>query len=156
MSEQEIQALRQLMLEREIAGRARLFRELVDRFGAEVLEIVEKNVIEEIRERLQQAKLDVRNLDTVMEILWNQLGDNIDFTVEEQTPENLRLKVTRCFIAEEMRARNAADVGLAFYCAYDDGFCQGLNPAIKFTRTKTLMAGDDCCNHTYELRDSGD
>ncbi len=156
MSEQEIQVIQKRLLEREMAGRARLFRKLVDEFGAEVLEIVAKNVVEETRERLQGAELDTRNLDTVMEILWNQMGDNADFTVEEQTPENLRLKVTRCFIADEMRARDAADIGLAFYCAYDEGFCQGLNPAIKFTRTKTLMAGDDCCNHTYELPDGGD
>jgi hypothetical protein len=28
---------------------------------------------------------------------------------------------------------------------------QGLDPAIRFTRTKTLMMGDDRCDHAYEL-----
>jgi len=35
------------------------------------------------------------------------------------------------------------------------GFCEGLNPAIEFTRTKTLMQGDDCCDHAYALRAPG-
>jgi len=50
-----------------------------------------------------------------------------------------------------MRRLHAADIGSAFYCAYDYGFCSGLNPHIVFSRTKTLMSGDDCCNHNYEL-----
>jgi hypothetical protein len=53
--------------------------------------------------------------------------------------------------ADEFRKHAAAEVGYSFYCCWDYGFCQGLNPHIKFTRTKTLMQGDDCCDHTYDL-----
>lgn len=140
------------MLKQEMNQRAVLFRKLVEAYGDKVLDIVEENVIEQTVEKLQQAKLPDRDLNTVMEILWNQMGDLAEFTVEESTPEFLRIKVTRCLFADEMRMLNAAGIGFAFYCSYDHGFCQGLNPDIRFTRTKTLMQGDDFCDHTYELK----
>jgi hypothetical protein len=60
-------------------------------------------------------------------------------------------KARKCPYAEAMRRHGAAELGFAYSCAYDIGFCQGLNPAIRFTRTKTLMMGDSICDHTYEL-----
>jgi hypothetical protein len=144
MTDQEI-------LKREMHERAVLFKKLVQKLGHKVLDIVGDNTVEQTREKLEQADLPNRELDTIMEILWNQMGDMAEFTVEEQTADCLRLKVTRCLFADEMRKLDAADIGLAFYCAYDDGFCQGFNPEIKFTRTRTLMQGDDCCDHTYRL-----
>lgn len=135
----------------QMQQRAALFRKLVDKFGDDVLDIVAEHTIEQTRQRLASADLPRRDLDMVMELLWDNMGENADFVVESRTPNLLKLKVTRCIIADEMRRLGAADVGLAFYCAYDEGFCQGLNPQIKFTRSKTLMQGDDCCNHQYEL-----
>lgn len=153
MSDRETQSAYISTLKREMYQRAILFRRLAAELGDRVLEIVEETTIEQTKELLQRAELQKRDLATIMEILWNQMGDTAEFTVEEESPDLLRLRVTRCLFADEMRKLNAADSGFAFYCAYDYGFCQGLNPAIKFTRTKTLMQGDDCCNHTYELRD---
>jgi len=152
MADQEMQQFRTRMLKQEMSQRAVLFEKLVDRYGPGVLDVVAENTVEQTRERLQQADLPERNLDTVMEILWDQMGDLAEFAVEERTPERLELRVTRCLFADEMRRLGAADIGLAFYCAYDHGFCQGLNPAMTFTRTRTLMQGNDCCDHTYELK----
>ena len=153
MSDQETQSAYISKLKREMHQRAVLFRRLAAELGHRVLEIVDETTIEQTQELLQRAELPKRDLATIMEILWDQMGDTAEFTVEEKSPNLLRLRVTRCLFADEMRKLHAADIGLAFYCAYDYGFCQGLNPAIKFTRTKTLMQGDDCCDHTYELRD---
>jgi len=138
------------VLKREMHERAVLFKKLMEKLGDQVLDIVSNNTIEQTREKLEKAELPNRELDTIMEILWNQMGGIAEFT-EEQTAECLRLKVTRCLFADEMRKLDAADIGFAFYCAYDEGFCQGFNPEIRFTRTRTLMQGDDCCDHTYRL-----
>jgi hypothetical protein len=140
-------------LKAQMAHRASLFRKLIDRFGSGVLDVVTNHTMETTRERLVAADLDRRDLDTVMEILWDQMVEGTEFELEERTNEVLRLRVTKCFFADEMKRLAATDIGDAFYCAYDFGFCQGLNPAIRFTRTKSLMSGDDCCNHTYELGD---
>ena len=135
----------------EMAQRASLFRRLIERWGPQVLEVVAQHTIEGTRERLEKATLERRDLQAVMDLLWNVMVPGTVFMVEEQTDSLLRLRVTRCLFADEMRRLGAAEIGDAFYCAYDHGFCQGLNPDVTFTRTKTLMAGDECCNHTYML-----
>jgi len=139
------------LLKAQMAERAGLFRRLVARYGPSVLDLVSEFTVETTRNRLEAADLERRDLDTVMEILWDQMVEGTEFEVEERTDCVLRLRVTKCLFADEMRRLGAADIGDAFYCAYDFGFCEGLNPSIRFTRTKSLMCGDDCCNHTYEL-----
>jgi len=138
-----------------MAQRASLFRQLVDRLGGDVLDIVSANTIEQTRQRLENAALESRGLDAVMKLLWDQMVEGTQFEIEERTPTRLQLRVTKCLFADEMAKLGARDIGDAFYCAYDYGFCQGLNPDMVFTRTKTLMNGDDCCNHTYELKQQG-
>ena len=138
-------------LKTEMGERVALFRKLVDRFGAGILDAVSQHTIEQARARLETADLERRDLDAVMELLWDQMPEDTEFTVEERSPELLKIRVTKCLFAGEMRRLGAADIGSAFYCSYDHGFCLGLNPAIRFTRTKTLMRGDDSCNHTYAL-----
>jgi hypothetical protein len=152
MSSEEAQQLYLAMLRKEMNEKAVLTKALVDAFGDGVIDVVRRTIEAQARDRLQQADLERRDLSTVMEVLWDQIGDIIEFEVEEQSDEHLRIRVTKCLFADEMRRLGVADAGFAFYCAYDDGFCEGLNPAIRFTRTKTLMEGDDICNHTYELR----
>jgi len=131
--------------------RAALVRKLVDRFGSEVLDVISRHTTEQARVDLERADLARRDLDAVMELLWDQMVSGTEFQVVEQSPEVLKICVTKCLFADEMRRLGAADIGGAFYCSYDPGFCQGLNPAIRFTRTTTLMSGGECCNHKYEL-----
>ncbi|MBI5958310.1 MAG: L-2-amino-thiazoline-4-carboxylic acid hydrolase [Chloroflexi bacterium] len=142
---------RQRRLSIEIGQRAQLFKKLVDEFGPRVLEITQQNLIEEVRAWIESLPLPQRNLPAMLHILWNQVGTDLDYTIEEQTPEHMKMCVTRCMWADEFRKRDAGDIGYSFYCASDYGYCQGLNPKIKFSRTKTLMQGDDCCDHTYDL-----
>jgi len=129
-------------------GRAALFRKLVDRLGPEVVAVVQENTIEQARPSLERAQMTDRGLQAVIDF-WNGMPPDMEFQLEEQAPQHLRYRVTRCPHVADFAG--AGDVGFAFMCAYDIGFCQGLNPAIKFTRTKTLMQGDDCCDHTYDL-----
>lgn len=146
MNPQEMEQFKVQMMER-----ASLFKKLTDRFGKEILTIVAEHTSNQIRDKLIQTDLETRNLDSVMELLWDRMGAGFEFQTVERNPQRLRIRVTRCFIAEEMRRLRATEIGLVFYCAYDYGFCSGLNPHIRFSRTKTLMNGDDCCNHAYEL-----
>lgn len=151
MTDHELQAAYAMWMKRMMVERAKLFNKLVAQHGPEILETVAQHISDEAREALQNADIETRDLNAVLETLWNQIGEQVAFTIEEQTPTRLVMRVSRCVFADTMRAHDAADAGYAFYCAYDYGFCQGLNPAIKFTRTKTLMQGDDHCDHTYEL-----
>lgn len=146
-TEEEILAL----LKREMRDRAGLFRELVKKYGPGIVEAVREYVEKSTEERVRGANLPRRDLEAILELVWKPSAGTLEWEVESKSADELRIRVTKCLYADEMRRRDAAGIGFAFYCAFDDGFCRGLNPALTFTRTKTLMAGDDCCNHTYRL-----
>jgi predicted ArsR family transcriptional regulator len=126
---------------------------LLERFGPEVLEVLRQTTIERATREYEQAKVEKRDLDAMKSLLWDRLGPPV-FVYEllEKTEETMRFRVSHCGVAEEMRKNGAPEVGFALFCASDYGYCQGLNPSIKFTRTKTLMQGDDHCDHAYELK----
>jgi hypothetical protein len=150
--EQALAKLRARVQSGEMADRARYTKPLVERFGPGVLEEVKQVTIAEARRSMHEAPLASRGLEAVKTALWDHLGPEFEYQVVEETDETLRFRVTRCPLAARMRELGAGEIGLAYYCAYDYGFCQGLNPDIVFERTKTLMSGDDCCNHGYVLK----
>jgi len=150
--DQALVKLRGRVMLGETEDRARYIKPLVARFGAGVLEEIQQVTTAQARRSMQEAPLASRGLDAVRTALWDHLGPEFEYQVVEATDEALRFRVTKCPIAARMRELEAGEIGFAYYCAYDYGFCQGLNPDIVFERTKTLMSGDDCCNHGYVLK----
>jgi hypothetical protein len=69
--------------------------------------------------------------------------------IVEDSPQAFELKVTECLWAKTFREMGAADIGYSLLCQTDYADCQGFNPRITLTRSKTLMQGDDCCNHRF-------
>lgn len=67
-------------------------------------------------------------------------------TADSDTEQGYRF--TRCVWAEAFRAINAADIG-CWICQGDGPVAAAFNPAIRLRLTKTLMAGDDCCDHVF-------
>ena len=71
------------------------------------------------------------------------------YEILEFTEKVVEVKYTECICATIFREANASDIGYAAICHGDFAVAQGFNPKIKLIRTKTLMQGDDCCNHRY-------
>jgi hypothetical protein len=69
--------------------------------------------------------------------------------IVEDTPQAVEVKVTECLWAKTFREMGAAEIGNLLICHRDYADCQGFNPKITLTRSKTLMQGDDCCNHRF-------
>jgi len=69
--------------------------------------------------------------------------------ITEDTDLSFGYKITECLYAKTFRNFGAADIGYAYSCYYDFPAAQAYNPKLKLIRTKTLMAGDDCCNPRY-------
>jgi len=67
----------------------------------------------------------------------------------EDTAEVVEVKYTECLWAKTFRGANALDIGYAALCHGDFAIARAFNPKIRLIRTKTLMQGDDCCNHRY-------
>ena len=70
-------------------------------------------------------------------------------TIIEDTESSFEEKITECLFAKTFLEAGAADIGYAYCCYYDFPAAPAYNPKLKLIRTKTLMAGDDCCNPRY-------
>jgi hypothetical protein len=94
--------------------------------------------------------------DFMLHHAWQELIRNDYNIVAEVSPpagDSVSLHVRRCFINEVVRDVGLMPVGDRI-CYGDVVFWKDRHPCIEFSRTKTLLAGDDCCNHT--LRWKGD
>lgn len=67
----------------------------------------------------------------------------------ERTDNRLRLKVTRCLWAEIYRELEAEEIGYAYICEPNRALPEAFSAKIRLERTKTLMLGDEYCDHCY-------
>ncbi len=79
-------------------------------------------------------------------------GDAYRMDVLEQTDEKFSFNVTRCRYAEMYRALGIPEIGALLSCNRDFSLVEGFNPAVKLTRTQTVMEGASHCDFRFELR----
>ncbi len=78
-----------------------------------------------------------------------QFANTLTFTIAESTDKSFELNVTECLWAKTFIDAKAADLGYAAICFGDYQIAKSFNPHIELFRNKTLMQGDDSCNHRY-------
>lgn len=77
-------------------------------------------------------------------------GDSLTGEVVEDTEGVFELRMTECIWATVFReAGLGGEVGHAAVCNMDYAWPPAFNPDFKLERSKTLMQGNDCCNHRY-------
>ena len=107
----------------------------------------------------QLAMSEGRSLDDLVRLLWEPLpAQGFEFEME-RVPDGLRIRCTRCPIADladEVRAGGSTGGGpdahewlYAMVCSTDFHVTAAFDPPIRFERKKTLMQGNDCCDHAY-------
>ena len=80
--------------------------------------------------------------------IFNKSGA-LDFEVVESTDTSLVINVKRCLYAEMYERSGLAGYGFLLSCGRDYALAAGFNPAIKLTRTQTIMEGADCCDFLF-------
>ncbi len=68
--------------------------------------------------------------------------------IVERSRTAFEIRISQCLWAKTFRAEDAAEIGYASVCYADYALT---NPTIKLIRTKTLMQGNDCCNHRWVM-----
>lgn len=123
-------------------------------FGPRVEEIVRENRAKKIEtnwHKIAEAH-DRNDIQGMKETLWQWvLDEGIEYEFED-TAEGTQFRVTRCPLAEMAREIGAADWGFICFCADDPPMVAGFNPKMGFRRTKTLMEGDEYCDHFYFMK----
>lgn len=80
--------------------------------------------------------------------LWTKDGA-LEIETLQATPEAYDFNVRRCRYAETYKQMGLAEIGSLLSCNRDRAFCEGYDPHLKLTRTKTLMEGADHCDFRY-------
>jgi len=80
----------------------------------------------------------------------DSLGDSLVAEVVQDTEAVFELSVSECVWEVVFReAGMAGEIGHAAVCNMDYTWPPAFNPAFRLERSKTLMQGNDCCNHRY-------
>ena len=122
------------------------------------LEALERASLQAAAHDTKEATKSIPRHDLAILTNWARIPDpymvqRLTFDVVEDTERAFEIRVTECIWAKTFREADAADLGYATECHRDFATCQAFNPKIKLIRTKTLMQGDDCCNHRWVLED---
>jgi predicted ArsR family transcriptional regulator len=162
MKPNEIEQLKERLFQKEqllLSSRAGLVMAVIDHFGEEAEEVIKDFLNNRTRkwaanaaeaDRRANKKNDIQGL---INFLWEPIRqEGFEFTYE-QTEQGYQMHVTKCPIAEIAKALNLEKWGFIFHCMGDAAICEDYNPKIRFTRTKTLMEGDEYCDHCYSYRE---
>jgi predicted ArsR family transcriptional regulator len=141
------------VIKAEFAARADDLNALREIFGERVEEIVKENRAKKIEAEWRKiAEAHGRNdIQGMKDTLWKWvLDEGIEYEVTD-SEEGTQFRVTRCPFAEMAQELGAADWGFICYCEDDPPMVAGFNPEMGFRRTKTLMEGDEYCDHYYYM-----
>ncbi|RPJ64394.1 MAG: hypothetical protein EHM23_00570 [Acidobacteria bacterium] len=120
--------------------------------GERYLEVIKQANDEIIAEGMKHRKIDDRSLRAFTEYLRNQNDfwkHVVTGEIVEDSPNAVEVRVKECIWAKTFRQQKAADLGYACVCHPDFAYAKAFNPKMRMERTKTLMQGDECCNHRW-------
>ena len=121
------------------------------RFGAEAREVIRDMAKEQefpARGEVGEPEEDLREFCAMIDQSaagshrWQRVNDE---------PTEIGYHYTRCMYAEILRELGEPELGLVI-CARDEPWVRSYSPGLAFRRTKTLMQGDDVCDHVFSVR----
>jgi len=136
-----------------------IWGEMAKRFGEEeFIEELKRLSYDRAFKAEQVASKDISccNFETFRELAkeTNYFSENtVNIKVVKDTNKTFEVKITECLWAKIFKEIGMEKLGYALVCYPDYASCQGYNPKITLTRTKTLMQGNNYCNHKYTWND---
>ncbi|UCC43606.1 MAG: L-2-amino-thiazoline-4-carboxylic acid hydrolase [Candidatus Zixiibacteriota bacterium] len=130
---------------------------LAEDIGPDALdEMLRKITSEVVRRRMPERvrSLPDNSLPTFARIFEKPgpiLENGAVYEIVENNERALELRVSECLWAKIFCDADAARIGFSYICFADYATAQAFNPGIVLHRSKTLMQGDDHCNHRYVM-----
>jgi len=132
-----------------------IFNALQSRFGEGIAEVIE--IAECDRAKAEWRNIAAANssgsLDDLDRLLWQPLKSmGFEYTLE-RGDNYLKYNCTKCPIFEMAKKLPGGSRWMYHHtCRADFAIAEGFNPSIELTRKKTLMRGDECCDHLYVMK----
>lgn len=127
---------------------------LKDRFGSEVITVVDEVVAKRAQRygSMIAQREGVSSLADFIRLLWEpEQSGGLTFSIEPSM-EGVQIYCTACPMYDLACEMNNREWMYHLVCAADPYIATGFNPKIGLRRTKTLMEGDECCNHFYFMK----
>lgn len=139
------------MMYRGMTGIVQLLRnELGESETIRLLNITSADIGRQVGARQAQSSPDTDFQTFVQVFRPPNYATALTHEVVEDTEKVFGLEVTECINADVLRSIGLdGEIGHAIVCNMDYYWPTAFNPAFKMERTKTLMQGDDVCNHRY-------
>ncbi len=129
---------------------SKIIDEVRKKYGRESFKLAKKAFIDSIVDLSIKGfkKFKKRDLKVYIKLLVNGVTQGHKFKIVENRKDSVRFKFTACPWATYFRAIGKPEIG-RFFCEVDEPLARAFNKCIKFERTKTLMDGDNYCDHHY-------
>ena len=129
-------------------------RAIQAKYGSEGIEAIHRAIIESAVKRGSKmaSDSDDHSPRALCSIIEGICAGSHEWLKLEDSDNRQAYRFTRCMWAEAFKALEAEDIGF-WICEGDGPMASAFNPAIGFCRTKTLMMGDDCCDHIYYMKE---
>lgn len=155
MGNEEIKRLLKALDTLQFAERIGELNRLKQEFGESFDAIVAEHVAEQTREEWTVlAGIHPRNnIQELVDIQWEHISRSggFEFQIVTQT-KGTTVNCSHCPLADMANHLNAAHWGYLYYCKRSEVAVETFNPALGFSRSKTLMQGDDLCDHHYYVK----
>ncbi|UCG95810.1 MAG: L-2-amino-thiazoline-4-carboxylic acid hydrolase [archaeon] len=135
-----------------------IVRAVEEKYGKEGVETVKNAWLKEVFYKpWQEAGQSVENNDirTLKDMVEQGCTGTHEWEKVTDEPNRVAYKFTGCVWAEIFRELGAPEIG-KWFCDSDPVYVEAFNPKIKFKRTKTLMEGDECCDHIFYTDEKGE
>ena len=152
--EQEHQVQERLR-EQECMSVAWVLKIMKEHFGEEAYDIFVKAQRESHRSNFSKMAEEGgdNSIEAFMKILFELNREQASEYTVEKTESGFQLNVTNCWPYKIAKRHGIMEQLFLTCCSCEQFFAEGFNPNIGLTRTKTLMQGDDCCNHFFYYKD---
>ena len=136
-----------------------ILKKLKERFGEEVIEIassarlaVHKKWMEKLSKRKSGRPSEIFKHSAFS--VTSAEENLLEYEVLEDSDGKFAVKITKCKYADFYIEKGEQGIGYVMHCALDFGETEAFSSDIILKRTKTLMQGDNYCNHCYEFKKS--
>lgn len=127
-------------------------KHLSAKYGKEVINEARKAFIDSMVNDARKAYLNKadKSLKSYLDWLLSGLTEGHEYEIVESKEDSVKFKFTRCPWADYFRKIGQPEIG-KFFCLADEPLAKAFNEKINFKRTKTIMDGDEYCDHHYYM-----
>lgn len=131
-----------------------IVEEIIRKYGKEGLYIVKKAVKDSwVKLSINKFKnIEDRSVSSYKKWIITTLDSETKYEIIEDKKDSVLFKFTDCTWANAFKAIGKPEIGYYLFCANDGPLVKAFNKNISFERTKTLMEGDDFCNHHFFIK----